>query len=201
MAVLLVLLFAGPKIFNIEYDVDATDGFYRTKKNESGEEVIDIDAPYINKLTHYTIIFNAFVFMQIFNEINARKLGDFEYNVFKGFLNNSLFLVIVISTCCIQYLMVTYGGASVRTTPLTLEQHLICLGIGMFSLIQGVIVKKALPVRWFSWVKIHDEPMSEEQQQRSAIALVRKPTFRKSQMRSMSKVGDSNFSAPKAAIN
>jgi len=32
---------------------------------------------------HYTIVFNVFVFMQIFNMINSRKIND-ELNVFKG---------------------------------------------------------------------------------------------------------------------
>jgi P-type Ca2+ transporter type 2B len=154
---------------------------------------MDITQPFSEKLTHYTLIFHSFVFMQIFNEINARKLGEFEYNVFHGFFNNFLFIWIVIATCLIQYLMVEYGGASVRTCPLTLENHLICLGIGMFSLIQGVIVKKVLPVRWFQWIKIKDEPMAPEEAEKSALAIVRKPTFRKSHTKSLSKINDSGI--------
>ena len=30
--------------------------------------------------------------MQLFNQINARKLGDKEYNVFAGFFSNKMFL-------------------------------------------------------------------------------------------------------------
>lgn len=36
--------------------------------------------------------------MQLFNQINARKLGDREFNVFKIFFNNGLFLAIVSAT-------------------------------------------------------------------------------------------------------
>lgn len=43
---------------------------------------------------HFTFVFNTFLWMTIFNFINARKLMD-EKNVFKGILDNSLFLVIV----------------------------------------------------------------------------------------------------------
>ena len=43
------------------------------------------------KTIHYTMIFNAFVFCQVFNEINSRKLGEYEFNVFAGFFNNFLF--------------------------------------------------------------------------------------------------------------
>jgi hypothetical protein len=51
------------------------------------------------KCYHYTMIFNTFILMQVFNEINARKLRD--YNVFKGFFNNWLFLMILIVTIVI----------------------------------------------------------------------------------------------------
>jgi Ca2+ transporting ATPase len=49
------------------------------------------------KIEHYTIIFHVFVFMQVFNEINSRKLGQ-TLNVFSGFFNNLLFLIIILFT-------------------------------------------------------------------------------------------------------
>ena len=42
----------------------------------------------------YTIIFNAFIMMQLFNMINARKLGEREFNIFSGFFNNWMFLAV-----------------------------------------------------------------------------------------------------------
>jgi len=62
------------------------------------------------KLQLYTMIFNTFVFMQVFNEINSRKLGEHEYNVFVGFFNNPLFLLIMLFTIVVQMAMVEYGG-------------------------------------------------------------------------------------------
>lgn len=50
------------------------------------------------KALHYTMIFHSFVFMQVFNEINSRKLGEREFNVFAGFFNNWLFQFIIILT-------------------------------------------------------------------------------------------------------
>ena len=97
--------------------------------------------------------------MQIFNEINARKLGVKEYNIFAGFLNNPLFLLILVSTMAVQYFMVQYGGASVRTIPITTEQHLYCMGIGAFSLIWGLFVKACLPVSLFEKVKVEQAPV------------------------------------------
>ena len=49
----------------------------------------------INKLRdpsdHFTIIFNAFVLMTLFNELNARKIHN-ERNVLKGIFNNYIFV-------------------------------------------------------------------------------------------------------------
>lgn len=40
---------------------------------------------------HFTIIFNAFVLMTLFNEINARKIHN-ERNVVAGIQNNKIFI-------------------------------------------------------------------------------------------------------------
>lgn len=54
--------------------------------------------------THYSILFNAFVFSQIFNEFNARSIFD-EWNVFKGMSKNPLFLAIIIITVGLQVML------------------------------------------------------------------------------------------------
>ena len=54
----------------------------------------------------FTMIFNTFVFMQIFNEINARKIKDKEFNVFHNFFNNPLFIIIEIVTIAVQIVLV-----------------------------------------------------------------------------------------------
>jgi Ca2+ transporting ATPase len=46
---------------------------------------------------HYTMVFNVFVLMQCFNEINSRKIHD-EINVFEGISKNFLFIGIVAGT-------------------------------------------------------------------------------------------------------
>jgi magnesium-transporting ATPase (P-type) len=112
-------------------------------------------------LAHYTIIFQAFVCMQIFNEINARKLGLREFNVFSGFFNNPLFLLILLSTMVVQYFLVQYGGPSVRTVPLTEYQHLICIVIGAGSLIWGLIVKLFLPAIPLGKIDIEEKTLPE----------------------------------------
>lgn len=46
---------------------------------------------------HFTIIFNTFVMMTLFNEVNARKIHG-QRNVFEGLHRNAIFLIIWLST-------------------------------------------------------------------------------------------------------
>lgn len=55
---------------------------------------------------HFTMFFNTFVFLQLFNEINCRKIVDGEFNVFADFFNNALFIYIMILTIVVQIVFV-----------------------------------------------------------------------------------------------
>jgi Ca2+ transporting ATPase len=94
---------------------------------------------------HYSIFFNVFVLLQVFNEINARKLKADEYNVFEHFFNNKLFLIIVVSTIIIQLTMVKYGGESLKTVELSFKENLLCLLLGSTSLLSCLGLKIILP--------------------------------------------------------
>lgn len=72
----------------------------------AGEKLFDIDsgrnAPlHAPPSEHYTVVFNTFVLMQLFNEINARKIHG-ERNVFEGVFNNPIFCTIVFGTFIVQ---------------------------------------------------------------------------------------------------
>uniref|UniRef100_A0A8C5KIU7 Calcium-transporting ATPase n=1 Tax=Jaculus jaculus TaxID=51337 RepID=A0A8C5KIU7_JACJA len=77
LVVVFTLLFAGEKFFDIDSGRNAP-----------------LHAP---PSEHYTIVFNTFVLMQLFNEINARKIHG-ERNVFEGIFNNVIFCTIVLGT-------------------------------------------------------------------------------------------------------
>lgn len=95
---------------------------------------------------HFTFLFNAFLWMTIFNFINARKLKD-EINVFKGISKNMLFIVIVVIIILMQILIVSFGGSvmncySQTPTPgLTIVQWLMCIVIGSGGLLVSVLLK------------------------------------------------------------
>lgn len=86
-----------------------------------------------------------FVLLQIFNEINARKLKHSEVNVFENFFNNPMFLIILVGTIIIQLTMVKYGGKSMKTVELSFAENVFSIILGTFSLLAGLMVKIFLP--------------------------------------------------------
>ncbi|KHJ88435.1 cation transporting ATPase [Oesophagostomum dentatum] len=100
---------------------------------------------------HFTIVFNAFVMMTLFNEVNARKVHG-ERNVFKGLAKNRVFCVIWLSTFIGQILITQFGGAWFSTAPLNGTQWIVCLALGLSTLVWGQVVatipSKKLPKTW-----------------------------------------------------
>ncbi|CAH2277698.1 plasma membrane calcium-transporting ATPase 1 isoform X2 [Pelobates cultripes] len=119
LVVVFTLLFAGEKLFDIDSGRNAP-----------------LNAP---PSQHYTIVFNTFVMMQLFNEINARKIHG-ERNVFEGIFNNVIFCSIVLGTFIIQIVIVQFGGKPFSCTELTVDQWLWSVFLGMGTLLWGQLV-------------------------------------------------------------
>jgi magnesium-transporting ATPase (P-type) len=94
--VLVILLFFGDMMWDLTYK--KSDKFY----DESGVA--------LDKVVHYTIIFNTFIFMQIFNEFNCRMVGPKQFNVFANLMNNWYFIGVVGGTVALQLVFVQYAG-------------------------------------------------------------------------------------------
>lgn len=63
----------------------------------------------MNATTHYSIIFNVFVLMQLFNELNCRILDD-GFNIFARIGKNKMFLCIWIIELIFQVLVIEFTG-------------------------------------------------------------------------------------------
>ncbi|XP_030921154.1 plasma membrane calcium-transporting ATPase 4 isoform X3 [Geospiza fortis] len=110
----------------------------------AGEKFFDIDsgrnAPLHSPPTeHYTIVFNTFVMMQLFNEINARKIHG-ERNVFEGIYRNPIFCSVVLGTFFAQIIIVEFGGKPFSCSGLTLTQWFWCIFIGVGELLWGQVI-------------------------------------------------------------
>uniref|UniRef100_A0A8C6LHU9 Calcium-transporting ATPase n=1 Tax=Nothobranchius furzeri TaxID=105023 RepID=A0A8C6LHU9_NOTFU len=119
LVIIFTLLFIGERMFNID----------------SGRNAPLHSPP----SEHYTIIFNTFVLMQLFNEINARKIHG-ERNVFDGIFSNPIFCSIVLGTFAVQIVIVQWGGKPFSCAPLNMEQWLWCLFVGVGELLWGQVI-------------------------------------------------------------
>ena len=91
------------------------------------------------KITLLTMTFNTFVWFQIFNEVNARRVNN-EKNVVEGIFKNSIFWGVICVTVAAQILLVEFGGSFVLVEPLTWDQWLICVGFGAGEMIWHQLV-------------------------------------------------------------
>ncbi|KAI8976450.1 PMCA-type calcium-translocating P-type ATPase [Pilobolus umbonatus] len=115
IAVNLIAMYLGPRIFHLgdsEYDFQVLR----------------------------TLVFNIFVFLQVFNEINCRRI-DGQLNVFKDLFNNWIFIAIQVLVIAGQYLIVTFGGIAFKTVPLSGKHWLITVLIGSLSIPVGTLIR------------------------------------------------------------
>lgn len=104
----------------------------------------------------FSFVFNTFVFMQVFNQLNARALEEGELNIFAGLMSNPAFIGIVVVTVIVQLLMVEFGGKMVKCWPLNFMQNLLCIGIGAGELPWGLLIK-FLPIKMFDCLSLEDK--------------------------------------------
>ncbi|XP_044364579.1 calcium-transporting ATPase 3, plasma membrane-type isoform X1 [Triticum aestivum] len=86
-----------------------------------------------------TIIFNTFVFCQVFNEVTSREME--EINVLKGMSENSIFVGVLTGTVVFQFILVQFLGDFANTTPLTQLQWLICILFGFLGMPIAAMIK------------------------------------------------------------
>ncbi|KAL9638312.1 MAG: hypothetical protein Q9164_001640 [Protoblastenia rupestris] len=135
LIVTLTLNFAGKSIF----------GYHGTEE----EELLQ------------TAIFNTFVWMQIFNQYNNRRL-DNKLNIMEGVTRNYFFIGIQFIIVAGQVMIIFVGGRAFSVTPLKGREWAYSVILGMFSLPMAVLLR-SIPdelVRKYypSWLKPRPKP-------------------------------------------
>ncbi|KAK4520697.1 Ras- protein RABG3f [Mucor velutinosus] len=87
-----------------------------------------------------TVVFNTFVFCQIFNEVNCRRI-DSHINVFTNILANKFFIGIFFICVLGQVVIVQFGGAAFQVVALDGPHWGIAIVIGFLSLPIGVVIR------------------------------------------------------------
>ncbi|KAI2478857.1 Calcium-transporting ATPase [Pyrenophora tritici-repentis] len=126
ITVIFVLYFAGGDILN--YDLSNPD------------KQLELD----------TVIFNSFVWMQIFNIFNNRRL-DNKLNIFEGVFRNIFFMGIVALIIALQILIVFVGGRAfhIKSGGIDGTQWAISIVTG-FVCIPWAVLIRYFPDEWFA---------------------------------------------------
>ena len=84
IVIMMVIMFAGKSVFNLEYF--------------SSTQTIDKDILGFGKqkMEHFTLIWNTFIFLQVFNLINCREVSASGMNGFSGLHRNILTVLIIL---------------------------------------------------------------------------------------------------------
>ncbi|KAL6839192.1 hypothetical protein ACP4OV_030864 [Aristida adscensionis] len=108
----------------------------------AGKRLLNIGGPDADR-TINTVIFNSFVFCQVFNEINSREME--KINVFRGIFKNWIFVSILAATVIFQVIIVEFLGTFANTVHLSWRLWLLSVILGSISMIIAVILK-CIPV-------------------------------------------------------
>lgn len=102
LCVLAILILAGDRLFaDVKVTLLDQGRPQLTAERSSG----------VQATLHSTYIFNTFVFLQIFNFLNCRRLYD-EFNIFKGIRQSRIFVAIWLLIVGLQVLIANFGGRS-----------------------------------------------------------------------------------------
>lgn len=106
--------------------------------SESGNQLFGVEEN--GGRLHYTLVFNTFVMMNVFNKMNCRKIHD-ELNIFGEFGDSTMAQIIMVVIMVGQVAIVQFGGEWCQTVPLTMEHWVKCIVIGSTSLVWGFFLR------------------------------------------------------------
>jgi len=173
---LLVMLFAGPSLTFLDvpcaYWTEPTDACPRPTANEITKQTTLLQST----------IFNAFVYCQVFNEINARRVNG-ERDVFTGLFSNGMYIFIWFLIAIGQAVLIIFTGPFMQVTTfpgIGWKQWITSLVLGVISIPLGFLasyipVPKVKPRKKLSeadtccCVKPHDysaDKLADEEEER-----------------------------------
>ncbi|RLN95016.1 hypothetical protein BBJ28_00021312 [Nothophytophthora sp. Chile5] len=144
LILLLAIVFSGEKWFSV--------GSGRV--NDMEEDHQD------DATTHMTIVFNTFVWAQLFNELNCRKIHD-EINIFSGITKNRVFLYVCVLQVAMQVVIVQFTGDWFNCSPLSVGQWFACIAMGSISLPLGFVLRSISVKNAPNWMAICREVDTE----------------------------------------
>jgi len=94
-----------------------------------------------------TYVYHSFVFMNIFNEINCRKIGKKDFNVFENLFHNWYFIIVVVGTFATQILSAVYFPGFSGVVKIERGEWGACIAVGSTVFLASAILKMT-PEHW-----------------------------------------------------
>lgn len=116
--------------------------------NFAGERLLGYKGVDNGAMRLQTLVFNTFVWLQIFNELNNRRL-DNRLNIFEGITHNYFFIIINLIMIGGQVLIIFVGGQAFRIVRLNGKEWGLSIGLGAISIPFGAAIR-LLPDSWVS---------------------------------------------------
>ncbi|GMF49407.1 unnamed protein product [Phytophthora fragariaefolia] len=152
LLLLLAIIFSGEKWFGISSG--RANDLYEGHKDDS--------------TVHMTIVFNTFVWMQLFNELNCRKIHD-EINIFTGITMNRVFMYVCALQVAMQVVMVQFTGDWFNCSPLNAGQWFACIGMGFISLPFGLLLRSISTKNAPNWMAMCRDADTEEVREAKSV--------------------------------
>ena len=134
--VFMTLYISSVMFFMFWFNEDFWDFTYKME-----EDMFDSGDP-TNKCRAFTMLFNIFIWMHLFNLINCRHLTEKGLVPYKALFTNNSVLFILGGIVTFHLLMIEYGGLLARTSGLTKKQHSFSILLGASTLVANYALKK-----------------------------------------------------------
>ena len=152
IGIMMVIMFAGKSIFNLTY-------FAST-------QTIDLNDFGLgkNKMEHFTLIWNTFVFLQVFNLINCRDVSSSGRNGFSGLHKNLFTIMIILMIVGVQFLscFTFLGRIFFEATYTGAREWMVCVVAASSVLLANALIK-FIPESIFAKAQLNEkEPIGGE---------------------------------------
>ena len=147
IAIMMIIMYAGQSIFDLAYSADTPT----IEDSIEGE----------HKREHFTLIWNTFIFLQVFNMINCRDVSAHKMHGFSGLLRNwtTIFVLLIIIGIQFASCFTFIGRPVFEATKQTGREFMItCVSAASLLVINCML--KFIPDRWVAKMPALDESKS-----------------------------------------
>ena len=147
VGIMMVIMYGGKSVFEVDY--------------EASTQTISDDEAGKMKRTHFTLIWNTFIFLQFFNLINCRDVSAEKMHGFANLPRNFLTWVILLIIAGVQIAgCFTFLGFLIFEARKTDAREFAVCVVAAASVILANALLKLIPARWIAKMPTLDESKS-----------------------------------------